>query len=88
MYYENMVGSSSSNFADIVTIGEQIENWLKTGKIANVDNQTVVKQSQGFAKKKEAKASVMLANVYPRVQAPMAFVPYYPYPYIVVAQYQ
>lgn len=26
MYYENMVGSSSSNFADIVTIEERIKN--------------------------------------------------------------
>lgn len=33
MYYEKMVGSSSSNFADIATIGECIENGLKIEKI-------------------------------------------------------
>lgn len=38
MYYEKMVGSSSSNFVDIVSIGERIENGLKTGKIASVDS--------------------------------------------------
>lgn len=54
LYYEKMVGSSSSNFVDMVTIGERSENGLKTGKIANVDSQSVAKKSQGFAKKKEA----------------------------------
>lgn len=52
MYYEKMVRSSSPNFADIVTSGEHIENGLKTGKIASMDNQTVVKKSQVFSKKK------------------------------------
>lgn len=50
-YYEKMVGSLSSNFADIVTNGEHIENGLKTGKISSVNNQRVVKKSQGFSKK-------------------------------------
>lgn len=83
-----MVGSSSSNFAYIVTIGERIKNRLKTGKIANVDSQTVAKKSSGFAKKKEAEASVVIENVFPQFQAPMHLVPYYPYPYIFAAQYQ
>ena len=39
LYYENMVGSSSSNFADIVIIGERIESGLKTGKIFGGGNQ-------------------------------------------------
>ncbi|XP_050896641.1 NADPH-dependent aldo-keto reductase, chloroplastic [Lathyrus oleraceus] len=72
----------------MVTIGERIENGLKTGKIANVDSQTMAKKSQGVSKKKEVKASAMIGNVYPPVQAPMACVPYHPYPYIVAAQYQ
>ncbi|KAI5420328.1 hypothetical protein KIW84_044205 [Lathyrus oleraceus] len=88
LYYEKIVGSSSSSFADIVTIGERIENGLKIGKIASVDSQTVVKKSHGFVKKKEVEASVVMANVYPRVQAHMAHVPYYPYPYIASTQYQ
>lgn len=48
-----MVSSSSSNFGDIVTIGEHIENGLKTRKISNVDSQIVAKESLGFAKKKK-----------------------------------
>lgn len=60
-----MVGCSSSNFADIVTIREHIENGLKAGKIASVDNQIVLKKSQGFSKKKEAEASVAVGSVYP-----------------------
>jgi len=31
-FYEHMVGSVSSNFANIVIIGERIELGLKTGK--------------------------------------------------------
>ena len=30
LYYEKMVGSSTSNFVDIVIIGERIESGLKT----------------------------------------------------------
>lgn len=63
MYYEKMVGSSLSDFADIVTIGERIENGLKMGKIASIDNQIVAKKSHGFVKKKEVKASVVIASV-------------------------
>lgn len=85
LYYEKMVGSSSSNFSDMVTIGERIENGLKTGKIANINSQSVAKKSQGFAKKKEAEANTVITNVYPQVQAPMALIPYYPYPYIDVS---
>lgn len=33
MYYEKMVGSSSSNFIDIVTIGERIENGIKQERL-------------------------------------------------------
>ena len=88
LYYEKMVDSSSSNFADIVTVGECIKNGLKTGKIASTDSQPVAKRSQGFAKKEEVEESVVIENVYPQVQAPMAHMPYYPYPYIAVTQYQ
>ena len=35
LYYEKMVGSSSSNFSDLVTNGERIESGLKTGKIVD-----------------------------------------------------
>ncbi|XP_050919740.1 uncharacterized protein LOC127137311 [Lathyrus oleraceus] len=52
LYYEKIVGSSSSNFSDIVTIGKCIENGLKTGKIAIVDSQTMAKKSQGLLRRR------------------------------------
>lgn len=39
LYYEKMVGSLYSNFANIVIIGERIESKLKTGKIASGGSQ-------------------------------------------------
>lgn len=71
LYYQKMVGISSSNFSDRVTIGERIVNGLKTRKVASIDSQTVAKKSRGFAKKKEAKANAVITNVYPQVQAHM-----------------
>lgn len=66
MYYEKMFGSLSSNLSDIVTIGEQIENGVKTGNIASNDNQIMAKKSQdGSTKKKEGEASDVITNVYP-----------------------
>ncbi|XP_050896856.1 uncharacterized protein LOC127103653 [Lathyrus oleraceus] len=38
LYYENMFGSLSSNFVDIVVIGERIESGLKSGKIISGNN--------------------------------------------------
>lgn len=57
LYFEKMVGSSSSNFSDIVTIGERIKNGLKSGKIAGASSpQAVAKKPQGdFAKKKRGR---------------------------------
>jgi hypothetical protein len=37
-YYERMIGSISSNFADVVVIGERIEEGLKSGKIKGASN--------------------------------------------------
>lgn len=42
MYLEKMVGSMSSNFSNVVTTGEHIENGLKTGKISGAANQHIV----------------------------------------------
>ena len=33
LYYENMVGSISLGFSDLVNIGERIETRIKNGKI-------------------------------------------------------
>jgi len=57
-FYEHMVGSVSSNFADIVIIGERIVLGLKTGKIAQ--GTTTISKKTGFnlGKKKEGEGQV------------------------------
>lgn len=85
-----MIGSSSSNFADIVTIGERIENEVKSGKIAGTVSQPVVNKKPygSFLKKKESEISVVTTNVHPQYQIPMDLMSYYHYPYIVASHYQ
>lgn len=90
MYFEKMIGSSSTNFVDMVTIGEHVESGLKSGKITvTTAPQTTNKRPHGgFAKKKEGEANTITMKALPRYQIPMALVSYYPYPYIVATQYQ
>lgn len=85
-----MIDSFSSNFTDIVTIRERIENGVKSRKIAGIVPQRVVdkKPHGNFSKKKEGERSVVTASVHPQFQSLMALMSYYPYPYILVAQYQ
>jgi len=45
-FYEHVLGSVSSNFSDIVTIGERIEHGLKSGKIAQVRLQPPCQETQ------------------------------------------
>jgi len=57
-FYEHMVGSVSSNFADIVIIGERIELGMKTGKIAQGPATTGKKTGFNLGKKKEGKGQI------------------------------
>lgn len=63
---------------------------VKSGKIAGVvPQQAMTKKPHGsYPKKKEDERSVIMKSVHPQYLTPMAHVPYYPYPYIVAAQYQ
>lgn len=90
MYFEEMIGSSSTNFENIVTIGERIENGVKSGKIVGiVAQQTVNKKPHGgFTKNKEGETSVLTASVHPQYQFPMVPMSYYSYTYVIDAQYQ
>ena len=36
LYFEKMIDNFSTNFADIVNIGEHIKNGVKSGKIAGI----------------------------------------------------
>ena len=51
-----MIGSVSSGFADLVTIGERLEEGIKKGKITVAETSNGAKTSYGnFQKKKGAK---------------------------------
>ncbi|XP_050878763.1 uncharacterized protein LOC127082571 [Lathyrus oleraceus] len=90
LYFEKMIGNSSTNFADMVTIGERVESGLKSGKITDTTTQqtTNKKPHGGFAKRKEGEANVVMEKARPRYQFPMAPMSYYPYSYVATAQYQ
>ncbi|XP_050920203.1 uncharacterized protein LOC127137822 [Lathyrus oleraceus] len=90
LYFEKMIGSSSTNFADMVTIGERDESGLKSGKITDTTaQQTTNKRPHwGFAKKNKGGENAVTAKARPRYQFLMAHMPYYPYSYITAAQYQ
>jgi hypothetical protein len=87
LYFEKMIGSSTTNFADMVTIGERVESELKSEKITDTTaSQTTNKRPHGgFAKKKEGEANAVTARARPRYQFPTALMPYYPYPYVAAA---
>lgn len=80
LYYENMVGISSSNFADLVITEERIESGLKTREIVGGSNQqsAVRRPSSGYAKKKKGKTNSVTTNVL-QYQAHVIPTPYYPY---------
>lgn len=67
LYYEKMIGSSFTNFEDMVTIGERVENGLKSGKITDTTalQATNKKSHGGFTKNKEGKTSVVMTSVHP-----------------------
>jgi len=54
-FYEHVLESVSSNFSDIVTIGERIEHGLKSGKIVQRSSAATNAKKSGFNpnKKKE-----------------------------------
>lgn len=67
LYYEKMIRSSSTNFADMVTIGERVENGLKSGNITNtiVPQTTNKRLHGGFVKKKEGEANAVMEGAHP-----------------------
>lgn len=67
IYYDRLIGSVSSNFSDMVVIGERLENGLRSGKIANHFGSSggsgssggQKKHSSHFPKKKEGETNVI-----------------------------
>ena len=53
-FWEKMIGSVSSSFTDLVTIGQRLEEGIKNGKVSKAAESSGVKKSFGnFQKKKE-----------------------------------
>ncbi|XP_050877300.1 uncharacterized protein LOC127081056 [Lathyrus oleraceus] len=90
LYCEKMIENSSSNFADMVTIGEGVENGLKSGKITDTTTLQATNRNshRGFVKKKEGETNAVTISVHPQYQFPVGPMSYYPYSYVVAAQYQ
>ncbi|WJX67858.1 hypothetical protein P8452_52291 [Trifolium repens] len=88
-YYEKMIGSISSNFADLVTIGERVEEGIKNGKIQGTSAQTGVKKFFGGPpKRKEGETNVVSDSASRR---PPVQLPYPQYSYVAAmaqGQYQ
>ncbi|XP_052735544.1 uncharacterized protein LOC128197529 [Vigna angularis] len=71
-FYEHMVGNVSSNFADIIVIGERIEIGLKNGKIAYGSSVVANSKKPNFnsGKRKEGDVHATTATPVWRGQAP------------------
>ncbi|XP_073225606.1 uncharacterized protein [Cicer arietinum] len=93
-FYDKMNGSLSSNFSDMVMIGETVEIWMRSGKIICAAS-GVKKPQMRFIKRKEGGANDVMVN--PRVSyfpstnsyrppnfhPPIPQIPYIPYSYVV-----
>src|SRR3954462_4930171 len=63
-YWEKMIGSVSSNFTDLVTIGQRLEEGIKNGKVANVAESSsgAKKPYVNFYKKKDGETNTVSNN--------------------------
>ncbi|MCI41085.1 gag-protease polyprotein, partial [Trifolium medium] len=79
-YYEKMIGSISSKFADLVIIGERVEEGIKSGKIQGASSaQAGAKKSFDYnPKKKEGEANAVVIG---SSQPPFTPMPHCQYPY-------
>jgi len=64
-FYEQVFVSVSSNFSDIVTIGERIEHGLKSGKIAQGSSVTTSVKKPGFNPSKKKEGEVQAVSTAP-----------------------
>ena len=67
IYYEKLVGSTTRDFADLVTTGEAIERALKSGKLNSLEA-----SKKSYVKKKENEVNVAGndGHPYPKYQSP------------------
>ncbi|MCI16600.1 gag-pol polyprotein, partial [Trifolium medium] len=64
-YYEKMIGSISSNFSDLITIGERVEEGIKSGKIQGTSNARAgeKKSSDYNPKEEEGEANAVVIGL-------------------------
>jgi len=62
-FYEHVLGNVSSNFADIIIIGERIEIGLKSGKIAYGPFAAATSKKPGFHPRKKKEVEVHTASM-------------------------
>ncbi|XP_027347973.1 uncharacterized protein LOC113859382 [Abrus precatorius] len=88
-FYNRMIRSVSSNFSNIVIIGERVENGMRTGKIPNsfIGMTNTKKPQFGIGKKKEGETNAI--TFHPREvsfirpnHAPFQFQPSFPIPHM------
>ncbi|KAI5430834.1 hypothetical protein KIW84_035096 [Lathyrus oleraceus] len=84
-YLERLVGCNASNFADVVSTGERVENYLKTCKIQNGGGSSsrVKKSFIGGQKRREGDAN-SLSSYQGRGIRRNNFQNYHPQPYVAV----
>jgi len=64
-FYEHVLRSVSSNFSDIVTIGERIEHGLKSGKIAQGSSAPISAKKFRFSPGKKKEGEVQATSTAP-----------------------
>ena len=63
-FWEKMIGSVSSIFTDLVTIGQRLEEGIENGKVSKVveSSNGAKKHLRNFQKKKDVEANVVSAE--------------------------
>jgi len=64
-YYEHVLGNVSSNFSDIVIIGEMVEYGLKSGRIAQNPSAVNNARKSGFNNNRKKEGEVQAASTVP-----------------------
>ena len=71
-YYDRMIGSTSSNFSDIMILGERIEAGMKSGKIVVAISDDEAKKFANNKKKEgethsDSRSKKPMENLHPRI---------------------
>lgn len=64
-YYENIIGGATSNFSNLVMMGEHIENALKSGKNQDASSSQIGEKESlnNFHKRKEGETNAVTKSV-------------------------